>query len=310
MNPYSFTTKLYGNLHNRKHLPFWVLTPMRRFCRWYANKSIPSYFTQNQIVEKTKRSHLVDKRVIVSLTSFPARLDDLWLVVNCMFHQTCPPDKIVLWLSKQEVSSIDHVPDSLKRLQGDCFEIHFVEEALRSHMKYYYALQCFRDENDIVITIDDDIYYPPHVIERLLIGAEAYPKSVIANTVLESAHKNGKIADYKDWPDIFEPGMSKDYFFLGVGGVLYPPNALCPEVFNSSVFLDVCKMADDVWLNAMARLNNTSVYHTVSKDLLMEIDNDNTPRLRLQNVGQNFNDQQIDNVRKYCVENFKTDPFE
>ena len=40
--------------------------------------------------------------VVVSLTSFPKRIDTVDIVIKSMFKQTVIPDKILLYLSKEE----------------------------------------------------------------------------------------------------------------------------------------------------------------------------------------------------------------
>ena len=45
----------------------------------------------------------------------------------------------------------------------------------------------------------------------------------------------------------------------GVGGVLYPPHSLHPEVSNEKVFMDICPHADDLWFYAMAVMAGTKV---------------------------------------------------
>lgn len=289
-------------------MPFWLLTPLRRIIRKLANTYIPKYFkrTSNEIIKK--RNKLFDKQVVVSLTSFPARLDNLWIVIQCLFHQTCPPDKIVLWLSRKEMESSNGIPKSLQELVGDIFEIRIVETAYRSHTKYFYALQEF--SNDIVITVDDDLMYPPKTIETLLDAYRDNSKCIVANIVKTRLYDaNGSLKNYNSWPHCLKPGVSDTHFFLGAGGVLYPPSALSKEAFKPDVFMEICKLADDVWLNAMASVNNSKVFHTVSKDIIIEITNPQAPGLVRQNVEQQLNDIQIGKVQEYCSKNYGIEPF-
>ena len=46
-------------------------------------------------------------------------------------------------------------------------------------------------------------------------------------------------------------------FPCGVGGVIYPPGTLHPEVLNQDVFRAICSTEDDVWFKAMALLQGT-----------------------------------------------------
>lgn len=307
MSVYSILTSFYGHLYGRPHLPFWILTPARFISRKLANKYVPVYFRRTQPINR-ERVKLKDKRIIVSLTSFPARLDNLWIVIQCLLRQTCQPDKIILWLSQTEIKSSKGIPESLQSLVNEKFEIRIVSEAYRSHTKYFYALQEF--SNDIVITVDDDLFYPPKILETLIDAYIENPDCIIANIVKARLYEeNNSLKSYNSWPHYLKPGINSSLFLLGVGGVLYPPSVLRADAFNPGVFMDICKLADDVWLNAMASVNNTQVYHTKWKSILMEIHNSKAPSLKNQNVAQNLNDIQIDKVREYCKKEYGQDPF-
>ena len=54
----------------------------------------------------------VEDGVIISLTSFPARLDTLWQCVESLKRQTVRPEKIILYLSKEQVKE-DVLPPPL-----------------------------------------------------------------------------------------------------------------------------------------------------------------------------------------------------
>ena len=226
MDTYSRLTTLYGNLYNRKGIPFWMLTPARRIVRSLANKKIPEFFAKEASTKPKQRSLCADRKVVVSLTSFPSRLEKLWLVIESLLRQTCPPDKIVLWLCTDEVSSLEEVPASLRKEQETgIFEIRFVPESFRSHLKYYHAFKEFPE--DIVITVDDDIIYHPRTIECLLEEHLKHPDAIITNLAREVKYTNGQLSEYNSWPQLNGYLDSEEVFLLGYGGVLYstPPYA-------------------------------------------------------------------------------------
>lgn len=59
-----------------------------------------------------------ESNVIVSLTSYPVRIDTIWLTVMILLHQTEKPKKIILWLAEEQFPN--------KEL-GDCDRIHIIE---------------------------------------------------------------------------------------------------------------------------------------------------------------------------------------
>ena len=53
------------------------------------------------------------EKIIVSLTTYNKRINTVFLTIESIFEQTVKPDKIVLWLDKNEFS-IDTIPSTLK----------------------------------------------------------------------------------------------------------------------------------------------------------------------------------------------------
>ena len=112
---------------------------------------------------------LVDRRkIIVSLTSFPARIEKVWMVVESLINQQQKPHKIILWLSKEQFSSIESLPQKLKEQRKRGLDIRLVDKDYRSHKKYLYAFREYPE--DYVILVDDDILYPSNFISELLPG--------------------------------------------------------------------------------------------------------------------------------------------
>src|SRR5690554_2625875 len=52
-----------------------------------------------------------DGLYVVSLTSYPSRIEDVWISIECLLRQTFKPDKIILWLAQSEFPE-KKIPDS------------------------------------------------------------------------------------------------------------------------------------------------------------------------------------------------------
>ena len=72
-------------------------------------------------------------RIIVSMTSFPARISRVWLAIESIFRQKVKPDKILLCLTKSQISDISVLPKELQEMRDRGLEIIFCEEEIRSH---------------------------------------------------------------------------------------------------------------------------------------------------------------------------------
>lgn len=292
MNALDLFTKSYSALHNYPGVPYWVLTPFRKIVRNAANKILPAY-----LAKPKQHKQVSQKDLIVSFTSFPARINDVWQVVESLKNQRVLPEKIILWLSKEQFPTRESIPVSLWVREDNLFEIRMVDGDIRSHKKFYYVMHEFPDK--AFVTCDDDIYYHPDMLKALIRTSEKFPGCVIANTSRHIEHdENGEPTSYRVWKSGQKLYRSDNLIQIGVGGVLYPPHTLHRLTLCRDVFMNVTPMADDIWLNCMARLNNTPVVQSGFAYLPLSIAS-NSPSLSSVNNGQNRNDVQIAQLRAY-----------
>lgn len=187
------------------------------------------------------------KELIVSLTSFPDRIEAVWLVIECLFRQTKRPDQVILWLYQGEFPSAEALPRPLLDLQKRGLRIEFVTENLRPHLKYFYAFQRYPQAS--IVTVDDDIFYPPNMLANFLQHHRDHPKSIISNYARKIRVQGQRFRPYKDW-EIIKGYHPPHYSILkmGVGGVFYPPGSLSPSVFNLEAIKAYALITDDLWL--------------------------------------------------------------
>lgn len=291
MNVLNLFTKLYSSLHNRKGIPYWVFTPLRRVVRYMANKVLPIYLRNN-----TRECKSDPNGVIISLTSFPSRINNLWLVIESLKNQSIAPWKIILWLSKDQFPTRKSIPKSLLNEEDDTFEIIMVEGDIRSHKKYYYVMQLY--PNRTFVTCDDDVYYHPDMLKHLVTTSELYSGCVVANVARVIAYdKDDNLSPYNQWELCNSEYERNNLIQIGIGGVLYPPHSLHKLTLRKDLFLDLTPMADDIWLNAMARLNGTPIIRSSMKCLQLPLESKSSS-LSSVNRGLNRNDEQLLKLRR------------
>ncbi len=137
-------------------------------------------------------------RIIVSMTSYPARINTVHLAIRSLLAQKVLPDKIVLWLCKSDFPNREaDLPQSLRDVLWHDVEVRWVDDDLKPHKKYFWALQEFPD--DYVITTDDDLLYRNTMIGDLLAAHEAHPHAVAAvRTHLIMFNEDGSRTNYED----------------------------------------------------------------------------------------------------------------
>ena len=195
--------------------------------------------------------------VIISLTSYTARIDTVCLTVTTLLNQTVKPAMVILWLAEEQFPGREKdLPEKLKALTGKGLTIRFCDD-LRPHKKYYYTMLEYPDH--YVIKVDDDLFYPENLVEVLLRTSKQYPGEVVFTWGHEIVpDTEGDVFSADKWQ--YTSGGTKPSSLLiptGVGGVLYPPHCLHEEVFNKAAIRKLCLNADDLWLKAMALLNHT-----------------------------------------------------
>lgn len=302
MNSYLFYTKTYNYTRNYRGVPVWFLTPLRRLIRNMATRQLPKYFAKHPAdMNRPKRED-----VVVSLTSFPARIGYVYLTIESLLRQTVLPGRIILWLSKEQFPSEETVPKRLKELQNEVFQIRYVDGDIKSHKKYFYSFREYPEK--MVITVDDDIIYFPCLVEQLLDVAQRYPNCIVANHAKKLTYTDGALNDYKHWR-LAKPFDTVDNVQIGVGGVLYPPNCLFADCLKLELSQKLAPSVDDLWLNAMARLQGTNIVRTDNKKEFLPIVIPENQTLTSTNNGQNRNDIQLNQIRAYYVSTQYGDPY-
>lgn len=230
-------------------------------------------------------------QVIVSLTTFPKRFSYIEDCLKSLVVQNEKPDKIIVYLGSDSVGI--ELPAQMKLFEEYGVEFRYDEkEDLRSHKKYFYAMQEFPEA--VVVTADDDIIYPSNWLTSLLQSYEKYPNCISARRVhLMLKGSEGHLREYNHWIDQCrkEPGPSNALIATGNAGILYPPHCLDERAFDVEKIKKYCFAADDIWLKCMALLKGTKYVWVPNNEVdLPEIKDCQSTGLNKLNVVQNMND--------------------
>lgn len=201
------------------------------------------------------------EQVIVSLTSFPAAIWYARQAVKSILEGTILPDKVVLYLTFSQFGE-NGIPEELQNLANSnpIFEIRNYNDDIRSYRKLVPALNDFPDA--VIVTIDDDVWYDKNMLRVLLRLHNKIPDAIFAHRA-----KRIKInAPYRKWKKYRwysfvtkKIHSSFENIQTGVGGVLYPPNALKKEMIDPEQFKAIAPTTDDIWFWAAAVANGTKI---------------------------------------------------
>ena len=295
--------KTYYKLKARNKLYSVLRLVIRSLANWDL-KLHYRYFSNHTSVN-------VNSEVVVSLTSYPARIKYIWLTIETLLHQSTKPQKIVLWLSRvQFPNELQDLPKSLLSQRPRGLDIRFVDGDIRSHKKYYYIFQEMPEQ--LIMFADDDIIYPSDTIEGLL---SEYKAMGADNAVVHKYgyiiqyDKDGNRTPYNSWPSYYESSESANLFFGSGGGTLLKPSSLYEDTCNIELALKLAPKADDIWLNAMCRLAGCPI-HKIQDGPILSIQNKEDSPLYKQNMRQGQNDLQLSTVSNYYSEKININPFD
>lgn len=246
------------------------------------------------------------EKVIVSLTSYPPRFKYIGLTLKSLTQQSYKPDKIIVYLGNDARET--DLTEEMKSFISRGVEYRFDSTRnLRSHKKYFYAVQEFPD--DVVVTADDDIVYPHNWLESLINSYKRYPNAVSARRVHKiRLDKNGNLLPYNHWIDQYRKLKTPSHALIATGnsGVLYPPHIFDERLFNEQNIKQYCFEADDIWLKCMEILCDIPVVWVPNNEVSLK-DVDNSITLSADNVGNGKNDLFLNQV--IMLYNIKNEDF-
>lgn len=244
-------------------------------------------------------------KLIVSLTSFPERIKDIIFTLYSLLNQSMKPDEVILWLAEEEFPNKENdIDENVLKLKKNGLSIKWCKN-LGSYKKLVPALKEY--PNDLIITADDDIYYPENFIELLYNSYLENSEYIHCHRAYKiNLNKENQILPYCDWEkEIKNVDPSFLNFPTSGGGILFPSGLLHEDVINEELFLKLAPTEDDIWFWAMSLLKGTKL--NVVKNNINNLISVNSERgTKIEGVktlySQNKNggsDRQLGNVLGY-----------
>lgn len=198
-----------------------------------------------------------ESNVVVSLTSFPARIHYVWITVETLLQQEFKPWKVVLVLAEEEFPE-KKLPKRLIAQTERGLEVLWTKRNSRSYKKLLPTRSSYPDA--IIVTFDDDMYYEPWRLGQLVEASRIHPESVIGHRGREVTLSQTGLLPYIKWKHAMPLTPSHRTLLTGVGGVLYPPHLLDHDLLlDLDRAMRYCPTADDIWFWAVCLKSSASV---------------------------------------------------
>lgn len=235
-----------------------------------------------------------DEKVVVSLTSFPARIAQCYYSIKSLMLQDYKADKIILWLADSQFKD-RCIPKPFEELVQAGLTIRYCDD-LRSHKKYYYALQ-EQNSNELVITFDDDIIYESNAISKVVKTHEKFPECIVCNRGFEMMIVDRSFLPYSTWKLCSNVGVKTPAYNImpSTGaGCLYPYGVMPKSTFDIEAIRKNAWNADDIWMRFNSLSNGIQVVKTREKiAALCNVYGSQKEALTNINNGKNENDMVI-----------------
>lgn len=195
--------------------------------------------------------------IIVSMTSYPARIRNSWIALESLFRQSDKNFHLVLVLAAPQFPG-KKLPRMIRKLQKKGLEILWTEVDGRSFDHLWPAYQRYGD--CAIISVDDDKFFDSDMVSILRAESRERPGQVIGWRGWCIIPQSGEIAFSDGWIRASRDSPQKSLFMPPGNGSLYPPGSLPDLTGDRELREKLCPNADDVWYWAMTLVHGTKSF--------------------------------------------------
>lgn len=223
------------------------------------NVMIP-YFKLDSENKKYFDSRLKDRvsrsTIIVSLTSFPARIGTVNQTIESLLNQTFKADKVILWLAPEQFPNKEaDLPKQLLDLREKGLTIDWYHD-IRSYKKLIPTLKKYPDA--VIVTADDDLIYSQDWLKKLWDSYQKNPADIHCHRVTKFMYSGERFITKAGGWDYYPHASFLNK--LGSGsGTLFPPHCFTKDVLNENLIERLAPTNDDQWFWLQAAMNNIKV---------------------------------------------------
>lgn len=266
----------------------------------YLEKIVVKYYEMFPEKKMGIRNRHAKRKLIVSMTTIPRRIDKVWITIESLLRQTYKPDEIILWLSKEEFAH-GVIPEKLRQQEKRGLTIRYCDN-LKSYKKFYYTV--LENPDAYIVTVDDDIIYAENLLECMAKTYKKNPGCIVCMRSHWILRKKERLLPYNDWLAYdqrkeFPKEPSFRNFFTGAGGTFFPMFLMNKEnLLKRDIFMKIAPAADDVWLNFNAWISGVKIKNcdgVLGSVICIESSSDQG----LYQVNVKKNDEQINRVLDY-----------
>lgn len=197
-------------------------------------------------------------KTILSCTTTAGRLKIFYYCYQSLLKQSFKPNLFIVNIANEEFGEEGdfNIPDWLNK---DDITLNLVPD-IGPYKKLIPTLE-FANDEDLIITSDDDVIYSENWLHDLVEKAKLFPDSIICGRA-RMMRKNifGNWQNYENWKICTSEFKSKHLLPIGVAGVVYRKRLLDIDFLLNNDFMKIAPGTDDLWFKMASLRANNNVY--------------------------------------------------
>lgn len=201
-----------------------------------------------------------NRKIIVSCTTTDKRLQLLYYTLISLSNQRLKPDMIFVNLSKEPYLGDDGIDTLPPWFDEFGVSINWVENTGSFRKLLPIFEKNLANDQDLVITIDDDVLYGENWLEDLVDQNDKHWDAIVC-TRGRKIKKNifGRWENYAKWNLVTKETEGLDILPTGVGGIVYKKSLIDVEFLLDNKFKEVASTTDDLWFKMASYRKHTPV---------------------------------------------------
>lgn len=196
-------------------------------------------------------------KTILTCTTTGERLNIFFYTIQSLLRQTIQPDIFIVNIAIEEFGENGNynIPDWLNNKK---VKINLTKD-IGSYKKLIPSLE-FANNDDIIVTADDDVIYNEKWFEELINSSIKEPNFIICGRArLMRRNIFGVWQNYGNWKICNKEFSSLFLIPVGVDGVVYRKNLLDLDFLLNNDFMQIAPGTDDLWFKMASLRFKTKV---------------------------------------------------
>lgn len=201
--------------------------------------------------------------VTLTLTTVPWRIDHIKPTLVSLLKQTLPPKEIHINIGRDLFAAkCKDIPSFLKDLK--VVKVFEVEKDLGPATKVIPTLQRFEGADQLIVVVDDDMYYAPNLVEKLVeadSNPQLNPEKCTSFCINGLLLPRDLLSQSRPSDKEIKVGVKRVGIVEGCGGYTVRPSYFHrSDLMDTSQAPDRCLYDDDFWISGHLSRNNIVKY--------------------------------------------------